>query len=49
MNLYNKKGIFCNLDDNFESLSKYLNEHFYKVEIKMIGCVALFSCKNKKN
>ncbi|MGY3572777.1 class I SAM-dependent methyltransferase [Vibrio paucivorans] len=49
MNIYNKKGIFCNFDDDFESLSKSLNEHFSNVEVKTIGCVALFSCKNKKN
>lgn len=49
MNFYNKKGIFCNFDDDFESLSKYLSEHFSKVDIKIIGCVALFSCKNKKS
>ncbi|MCW8336721.1 class I SAM-dependent methyltransferase, partial [Vibrio sp. DBSS07] len=48
MHIYNKKGIFCNLDDDFESLSRCLNEHFSNVDIKVIGCVALFSCKNKK-
>ena len=47
MNIYNKKGIFCNLGDDFESLSRSLNEHFSNVDIKVIGCVALFSCKNK--
>lgn len=48
MNFYNKKGIFCNIDDDFESLSKSLSDHFFKVDIKTFGCVALFSCKNKK-
>lgn len=47
MDVYNKKGIFCNFNDDLDSLSNSLNEHFSNVEIKMIGCVALFSCKNK--
>ncbi|EAS64549.1 class I SAM-dependent methyltransferase [Photobacterium angustum] len=49
MNIYNKKGIFCNFDDDYDSLSKSLSEHFSKVDIRIIGCVALFSCKNKKS
>ncbi|GAL09709.1 putative SAM-dependent methyltransferases [Vibrio astriarenae] len=48
MNFYNKKGVFSNLHDDIESLSICLNKHFYNVDIKIVGCVALFSCKNSK-
>ena len=45
MAVYNKKGIFSNHDDDLESLVTSLNQHLSDVEVKMIGCVALFSGK----
>lgn len=46
--LYNKKGIFCNKQDDYDSLSAELNRYFTDVQIRVIGCVALFSAKNWK-
>lgn len=43
MSLYNDKGIFCNLDDNFKTLTNVLNTKLSHVHIKVVGCVALFS------
>lgn len=48
MNLYNKKGIFSNENDSLEELEAELNKYFKKVSIKMIGCVAVFSAKEKR-
>ncbi|MCG7498260.1 class I SAM-dependent methyltransferase [Vibrio sp. Of7-15] len=45
MAIYNKKGIFSNHNDELDSLIASLNEHFTDVEVKVIGCVALFSGK----
>ncbi len=45
MGVYNKKGIFCNDNDDLESLLSSLNEHFTNVKVEVIGCVALFSGK----
>lgn len=44
MNLYNKKGIFTNRDDHQKKLEKILNQRFTDVDIRICGCVALFSC-----
>ena len=43
MGLYNKKGIFCNSNDEITSLEKSLKENFSNVKIEIVGCVALFS------
>ena len=43
MGVYNKKGIFSNTADDFESLVKALRRRFEDVTIELIGCVALFS------
>lgn len=43
MKLYNEKGFFCNADDTLESLQEALNNVFARVEIKTIGCAALFA------
>ena len=44
MAVYNEKGIFCNYDDSLDALSAALNENFASVDIRMVGCVAIFSC-----
>lgn len=43
MNVYNKKGIFSNQEDNLDSLKKELNQRFKDVSVEVIGCAALFS------
>jgi len=45
MNTYNRKGIFSNQQDGLEDLQIGLATHFESVEIKMTGCVALFSAR----
>lgn len=42
MNLYNKKGIFCNSKDELATLKQALEKHFSNVSIHVVGCVALF-------
>lgn len=44
---YNKKGIFDNNEDSLEDLKNQLEKYFDNVEIKIIGCVALFNAKMK--
>lgn len=39
---YNQKGIFSNKNDSFAELKQVLQKHLENVEIKLIGCVALF-------
>lgn len=41
-NFYNKKGIFSNQEDSYESLLQVLNKHLIDVDISVIGCVAVF-------
>jgi 2-polyprenyl-3-methyl-5-hydroxy-6-metoxy-1,4-benzoquinol methylase len=43
MALYNSKGIFSNCRDDLEGLEGALSRRFEKVEIQVVGCVALFS------
>lgn len=43
MSFYNKKGIFCNENDELVALEEALNKHFSNVKVEVIGCVALFS------
>lgn len=43
MDLYNKKGIFSNQQDNLEGLQRSLNQHFREVSVEVVGCAALFS------
>ncbi|MBA2657854.1 MAG: class I SAM-dependent methyltransferase [Tatlockia sp.] len=40
--IYNKKAIFCNREDNLISLQTALEKYLSGVEIATIGCVALF-------
>jgi len=42
MEIYNKKGIFHNSDDNYQDLENYLANKYASYEITVIGCVALF-------
>ncbi|MGH9811387.1 MAG: methyltransferase type 12, partial [Terriglobia bacterium] len=42
LDLYNKKGVFNNREDDLASLSGGLRKRFDRVEIEMQGCVALF-------
>lgn len=43
MELYNRKGIFCNRDDGLAGLEQGLKKHFREVSIEVVGCAALFS------
>lgn len=43
MSIYNKKGIFCNSNDDIDSLYNALNDNFINVNVKLVGCVAIFS------
>lgn len=45
MRIYNKKGIFSNLNDDLDSLATSLSEYFTEVEVELVGCVALFSAR----
>lgn len=40
---YNKKKIFSNIDDNYQTLKQILEANLSHVDIKIMGCVALFS------
>ena len=43
MNVYNKKGIFSNRQDDLGGLKRALNERFREVTVEVVGCAALFS------
>lgn len=45
MKVYNKHGIFCNLQDDLVGLTTILNSYFPQVEIEMRGSIALFSAR----
>lgn len=45
MAVYNKKGIFDNALDNITDLRTALCQYFSQVEIRTIGCVAVFTAK----
>lgn len=49
MSTYNRKGIFSNTFDSESALKDILSLHFNKIEIKVIGTVALFSACQKVN
>ncbi len=42
MAIYNSKGVFCNAGDTEAGLRTELNARFADVEVRRIGCVALF-------
>jgi hypothetical protein len=43
MRLYNRKGIFSNVEDDREGLEQGLASQLDDVEIEVIGTVALFA------
>jgi Methyltransferase domain len=43
MRLYNRKGIFSNIEDDREGLERALASHVNDLEIEVIGTVALFT------
>lgn len=45
MSIYNRKGIFDNGQDSLSVLSSSLHKSFKEVDIKVIGCVAIFTAK----
>jgi hypothetical protein len=45
LRLYNAKGVFNNLGDDFEALSDGLKRRFEVVEIETKECVALFRAR----
>lgn len=49
MELYNKKGIFCNKEDSYEDLKAVLERYFHKVDVHQHGVVAVFTASRKKN
>jgi len=48
MRIYNKKGVFSNKEDTEEALEAELSRRFSLVDIKMVGCVALFTARAPK-
>ncbi len=42
MKLYNRKGVFCNTEDDLEALQTVLARRFQRVEVETAGCAALF-------
>lgn len=45
MKFYNRKGIFCNEEDNLDTLKRELAQRFRESQVKVIGCAALFWAK----
>ena len=43
MDVYNKKGIFTNRQDDLEGLQRALHSRFRDVSVQVVGCGALFS------
>lgn len=43
MEVYNKKGIFSNQQDDLEGLQRSLSQRFREVSVEVVGCAALFS------
>ncbi len=48
MDFYNGKGIFDNLNDDFQGLKQALELYFDDVTIQVESCVAIFIAKGKK-
>ncbi|MBI1348933.1 methyltransferase [bacterium] len=46
MRIYNQKGIFSNQADDLDGLTHALKQRFQHVEVRVQGCVALFSGQN---
>lgn len=45
MSVYNQKRIFDNCQDSLNVLTSSLHEYFRIVEIRVVGCVAIFTVK----
>ena len=45
--VYNRKGIFSNREDSLPDLEAALSEHFTDTEVRVEGCVALFSGRKR--
>ncbi len=45
MSIYNEKGIFDNYEDSLEALTSCLGSYFSKIDINVVGCVALFTAR----
>lgn len=45
MAIYNRKGVFSNTRDTLADLENALSQRFAAVDIRMIGCVALFEAR----
>lgn len=45
MSFYNKKGIFSNQEDSLEHLKSELAQRFTKVNIRVVGCAAIFTAQ----
>jgi ubiquinone/menaquinone biosynthesis C-methylase UbiE len=48
MNLYNRKGLFCNQHDDVTTLESALQTNYDNVVIRKIGCVTAFAAKKKQ-
>ena len=48
MKLLNWLCIFNNSEDNLEDFEKGLNQHFYQVDIKIMGCAVIFNAREPK-
>ena len=46
MAVYNAKGVFSNTGDDLPGLNKVLRSVFPDVEVKLVGCVALFTARS---
>jgi hypothetical protein len=42
LDLYNAKGVFDNREDDLPALSHGLRQRLARVEVELLGCVALF-------
>lgn len=42
MDVYNRKGVFSNREDTVDGLTRALNARFAQVEVRLVGCAALF-------
>lgn len=45
MKVYNKRGIFCNEQDDLDGLRLGLADHFDEPYVELVGCAALFSAR----
>ncbi len=46
MKTYNEQKIFSNEHDDLEGLRQALSDRFSEVNVEVVGCVALFQCRN---